>query len=451
MALHQQTYQYILVLGGGESGTGTALLAKKLGMNVFVSEQNEIKYKYKSQLIKHNIPFEEHGHSSNHFEKADLIVVSPGIPKSAKAFEHLKAETPVVSEIEFASWYSNAFIIAITGSNGKTTTTLLTGHLLKKAGLDVCVAGNVGNSFAEALSRSDHDYFVLEVSSFQLDTIVHFKPDIAILTNITPDHLDRYDHDFSVYAASKMRITMNQDRASAFIYCADDPATMKFLKKYPSAAKQYPFTLESTIDSEGAFMKNGKIYFKTSNTIISMTLEELALQGKHNIYNSLAAGLAGKLINIRKESLRASFSEYQNVEHRLEYVAAVHGASYYNDSKATNVNATWYALEYFDKPIIWIAGGIDKGNDYSSLLPMVRQKVKALICLGTDNATLHKAFDGVVEQIIDTTSAEQAVAVASLLASKNDVVLLSPACASFDLFDSYEDRGNQFKNAVKSL
>lgn len=451
MDLRKQTYQHIVVLGGGESGTGAALLAKKQGWDVFVSDNSIIKTKYKNKLLDHAIPFEEQGHTADHFKKADLIIISPGIPKSIKAFEWIKKETPVVSEIEFASWFTKAFIIAVTGSNGKTTTTLLTGHILRKAGLDVCVAGNIGDSFAEALTHADHEYFVLEISSFQLDDIVHFKPDIAILTNITPDHLDRYNNDFNAYSASKMRIGMNQLSHDAFIYCADDPQTIKALQQHPTAAKKYPITLQSTIDFEGAYVKDNKIYFKTSNTLISMTLEELALQGKHNTYNSLAAGLAGRLINIRKESLRASFADYQNVDHRLEFVATVHGAAYYNDSKATNVNATWYALEYFDKPIIWIAGGVDKGNDYSSLLPMVRQKVKAIVCLGKNNQAIHDAFEAVVEQIIDADSAEQAVVVSSLIAAKNDVVLLSPACASFDLFENYEDRGNKFKSAVNSL
>ncbi len=451
MYQHYPTYHQILVLGAGESGTGAALLAQKHGMNVLVSDTGHIKPTYKELLATHQIPYEESGHTITAVQQADLIVVSPGIPAHAKVFSMVRPETPIISEIEFASWFTNAHITAVTGSNGKTTTALLTGHIMRQAGLDVCVAGNVGNSFAAELTNTDHEYFVLELSSFQLDRIQTFKPHIAILTNITPDHLDHYNNDFQAYADSKMRITLNQGKQDALIYCADDAVIDNQLKKATVAAKTYPFTINNSLPGEGAYIHQNELHINISNTHFSMTIEELALQGKHNLYNSLAAGMAARLIDIRKESLKASLSNYQNVEHRLEYVANVHGVAYYNDSKATNVNATWYALESFDGPIVWIAGGQDKGNDYTMLLPLVRQKVKAIVCLGKDNRSIHEAFSNIVPTIVDTISADQAVLAASLLAKKNDIVLLSPACASFDLFENFEERGNLFKAAVRSL
>jgi UDP-N-acetylmuramoylalanine--D-glutamate ligase len=438
------------VLGGSESGVGAALLAKKHGLDVFVSDAGIIKPKYKAILQSHKILFEEQRHSINRIPDIDLVIKSPGISDSAPIIQTVKKTKPVVSEIEFASWFTNAKIIGITGSNGKTTTTLLTGHILRSEGTDVCVAGNVGHSFAGQLAENEHDVFVLELSSFQLDDVIDFRPDIAVITNITPDHLDRYDHDFDKYAKAKLRITMNQRADDALVYCADDAETEKQIRLHNIKAKKYPFSIFNS-EKVCAFTENGKLNINIYNNSLTMTLEELALQGRHNTYNSMAAGISARLINIRKETVRQSLSDYQNIAHRLEFVANVHGASYYNDSKATNVNSAWYALEHFDRPIIWIAGGVDKGNDYSSLLPLVQKKVKAIVCLGTDNKTLHDTFKDHVEMMVDVDSAEQAVAVASLLAAKNDIVLLSPACASFDLFENFEERGDKFKSAVKSL
>ena len=443
-------YRHIAILGGGESGTGAALLAVSKGLQVFVSDTALIPEHYKEILVQNNIPFEEGGHSQSKLAACDLVIKSPGIPNESAIIQQLNP-IEVVSEIEFASWFTKAHIIAVTGSNGKTTTSLLIGHILKNAELDVCVAGNVGKSFAAILAERDHDYFVLELSSFQLDGIVDFKADIAIITNITPDHLDRYQGDIQTYAASKMRITMNQSTDNAFVFCADDQETLHQIKKFNPQAQALSFSLGAKAQQDGAFIEQNKLTINIKSNHFTMTLEELALQGKHNTYNSMAAGIAAKLIGIRNENIKKSLSDYQNIEHRLEYVANVHGISYYNDSKATNVNSTWYALENFNKPIIWIVGGVDKGNDYSILVPLVREKVKAIICLGKDNSRIREAFGMLTDQIFDADSAEQAVALSSFLAAKNEIVLLSPACASFDLFDNFEDRGNQFKQAVKSL
>lgn len=450
MTKHQNIYTNIVVLGGGESGTGAALLAARKGYKVFVSEYAQIKPEFKKILSENGIAFEEGGHSAEIVSKAGLVIKSPGISDRAPILQEV-AGADIISEIEFASWFTKAKIIGITGSNGKTTTTLLTGHIMKKAGLDVCVAGNVGTSFAANLAHSDHDYFVLELSSFQLDGIVHFRPDIAIITNITPDHLDRYDYSFEAYAKSKSRICMNQTADDTLIYCADDAASVEILGSLNTHPRRIALGSTPTTASTGGYFSDNQLFFNINPNPFTMTIEELALQGRHNMYNTLAAGLTAKIIGIRNETIKQSMSDYQNVAHRLEYVANVHGVSFYNDSKATNVNSTWYALEYFNRPIIWIAGGVDKGNDYSKLVPLVRQKVKAIVCLGTDNQKLHEVFEGKVETIVNTDSAEQAVGVAALLAAKNDIVLLSPACASFDLFENYEDRGNQFKMAVKSL
>ncbi len=450
MNQRRNTYQHILILGAGESGVGAALLAHKNGLDVFVTDSGKIKEGYRQILQQAHIPFEEKGHKTEHLLWADLIIKSPGIADEIPFLSGFD-KARIVSEIEFASWFTSAKIIAVSGSNGKTTTTLLLGHILQSAGLDVCVAGNVGKSFAASLSESDHDYFVLELSSFQLDGTQDFRANIAILTNITPDHLDRYQHSFEAYARSKFRITQNQLASDAFIYCADDEMTIQQINLQPTKAQLFPFVINKTSGYQGAYELNGKLHFEIQQNTFNMTLEQLALQGRHNVYNSLAAGLAAKIIGIRNETIKKSLSDFQNVAHRLEYVANVHGVSYYNDSKATNVNSVWYALEMFDRPIVWIAGGIDKGNDYSMLKPLVAQKVKALVCLGKDNSALFHAFEGVVEHITETQSVENAVVIASFFASKNDVVLLSPACASFDLFENYEDRGNQFKNAVRSL
>lgn len=445
-------YHQIVVLGAGESGCGAAILAKKQGMEVFVSDAGKIKEKFKRFLIENNIPHEELQHTEKRILQADLIIKSPGIPEEVAIIKKIrKAGIDLVSEIEFASWFTDAFLIAITGSNGKTTTTSLLGHIMKNAGLDVCVAGNIGNSFAAALAEGDHAYFVLEISSFQLDDIVDFRPDIAVLLNITRNHLDRYQNNFEAYTASKMRIIKNQTAENCLVFNADDALIQSELAKYPAKAKLFPISIEKEIKTQGAFVSNNLINIHVNQTKFNMTLEQLALQGKHNASNSMAAGLPAKLLDIRSESLKQSMSDFQNIAHRIEYVANVHGISYYNDSKATTVNAAWYALESMTKPVIWVAGGIDKGNDYKSLLPLVRDKVKALICLGLDNQKLIETFAPHIEHIAEADNAKQAVLIASVLAQNGDVVLLSPACSSFDLFESYEDRGNQFKEAVNAL
>ncbi len=452
MKLSEQKYQKIVVLGAGESGLGAAMLARKMGREVYVSDSGKIAETYQQQLTAHQLEYEEGKHTFEPILQADLIVKSPGIPDQAPVIMAAKSkEIPVISEIEFASWFSQAFIIGITGTNGKTTTTALTAYILQQAGLDVRVAGNIGKSFAAALAEADHEYFVLELSSFQLDGIVDFRPDIAVLLNITPDHLDRYGNRFEAYAEAKWRITKNITEQDAFIYNTDDDVINKLLINNNIKTRKFPISLQKRLTKEGAFLANNKINITINKQNFHMTLEQLALQGKHNAYNSMAAGVAAKLLDIRKESLKQSLSDFQNIAHRIEFVANVHGVAYYNDSKATNVNATWYALETMDRPVVWIAGGQDKGNDYSSLVPLVKQKVKALICLGADNNKLKQFFGELIEPIIETRSVEQAVMAASMIASKGDVVLLSPACASFDLFRNFEERGDMFKDAVKAL
>jgi UDP-N-acetylmuramoylalanine--D-glutamate ligase len=444
--------QKIAILGAGESGTGAAILAKKNGYEVFVSDKGEIKEKYSNVLFKAGIAFEEGRHSESLILSSDEVIKSPGIPDSAPIIlQLLKKGAPVISEIEFANRYTKAKKICITGSNGKTTTTLLTYHILKNAGFNVGVAGNVGSSFAMQVAEQNFDWYVLEISSFQLDNMYDFKADIAILTNITPDHMDRYDHRFENYIESKFRITRNQDKNDAFIYCKDDEVSSAEVDKREIAATVYPFTAFSTLQQAGAYSNGKQLTIHIHNDPFIMTLEELALQGRHNLYNSMAAGIAGRLLDIRKENIRQSMSDFQNVDHRLEYVARIHGIEFINDSKATNVNSTWFALESIDKPIIWIAGGIDKGNEYSRLFEMVKRKVKALICLGIDNSIIIDTFRDKVESVYETQSAQQAVLLAYSIGKPGDVVLLSPSCASFDLFENYEDRGNQFKSAVKSL
>ncbi len=442
----------ITILGAGESGTGAALLAQKKGFEVFVSDGGKIKEKYINVLSKAGIAFEEGGHSFNRALEADEVIKSPGIPDTVPFIVQLeKKGIPIISEIEFAARYTKAKKICITGSNGKTTTTLLTWHILKNAGFNVGLAGNVGQSFAWQVAEQEFDWYVLEISSFQLDNMFDFKADIAILTNITPDHLDRYDHKFKNYIDSKFRITRNQTPADAFIYCLDDEVTKAEISRRTFTAKCYPFTAFGTLDQPGAYSIDRKLFINPNNDPFIMTLEELALQGRHNLYNTMAAGIAGRLVDIRKNSIRQSLSDFQNVDHRLEYVARIHGIEFINDSKATNVNSTWFALESISKPVIWIAGGIDKGNDYSKLFDMVKGKVKTIICLGADNTKIIEIFRDKVEALYETNSAEQAVMLAYSIGRPGDVVLLSPACASFDLFENYEDRGNQFKTAVKKL
>ncbi len=448
MSSHYQ----IVVLGGGESGVGAALLAKKKGVSVFVSDINRIQQKYRSVLEHNEIDFEDEGHSYEVILSANEVIKSPGIPDSAKLIVSIKEhKIPVISEIEFGARYTNAKLICITGSNGKTTTSLLTYHILKSGGLNVGLAGNIGDSFAKQVAQCNYDVYVLEISSFQLDGMYNVVPHIAILLNITPDHLDRYDNSFDNYTDSKFRIIQNQTEKEALIYCGDDPVIVNRLASMEIKPVPYVISIKDTSVKNGAIIKDKEIIIIDNKTEIKMTLEQLALQGKHNIYNSMAAGIAGKLMDIRRETLKQSLSDFHNVAHRLEYVSSVHGINFINDSKATNVNASWYAIEYYDKPIIWIAGGQDKANDYSQLSELVKKKVKAIVCLGEDNSTLHEAFGDCVETIVDTNSAFQAVNTAYQLAKKGDIVLLSPACASFDLFENYEDRGNQFKTAVKEL
>lgn len=442
----------IAILGGGESGVGAAILAQKEGFDVFLSDFGAIPSQYKERLLELNIRFEEHQHTQEEILKAVEVIKSPGIPDTAGIIVAIKAKKiPVVSEIEFAKRYTNAKTICITGSNGKTTTTMLTYHILKNAGLNVGLAGNIGHSFAAQVATENFDWYVLELSSFMLDDMYDFKADIAVLLNITPDHLDRYEYKLGNYAASKMRITRNQDSEDVFIYCADDEETLKVLKDTKVKAKRYPFSIRKKIES-GAYLESNNIHININlNDQLTMSITELALQGKHNIYNSMASGIVAKVLDIRNSAIRESMGDFKNVEHRLEHVAKISGVDYINDSKATNVNSTWYALESVSADVILIMGGVDKGNDYDMLKDIVKQKVKAIVCLGKDNKRIHEAFEDDVEIIVNTFSAHEAVQVAYHLAKKGDTVLLSPACASFDLFKNYEDRGNQFKAAVKEL
>ncbi|MEX0291354.1 MAG: UDP-N-acetylmuramoyl-L-alanine--D-glutamate ligase [Flavobacteriaceae bacterium] len=441
----------LVILGGGESGVGTAILGKQKGYEVFVSDKGKIKEKYKNVLEHFEIDWEEEQHTESLILNADLVMKSPGIPDKIPLIEQLVVKgIPVISEIEFASRYTNATIIGITGSNGKTTTTMLTYHILKSGGLNVGMAGNIGDSFARMITEKDHDYYVLEISSFQLDGIMDFRPNIAVITNISPDHLDRYDYSFEKYIASKFRITENQTTDDFFIYDADDEALAKGLKKHPVQSKKLPFSLHKKM-IEGAEVHNEHIAIKTDNNTLEMTTDNLALEGKHNLKNTMAAATVAKLVGIRKETIRESVTNFQGAEHRLEKVLKIHHVQYINDSKATNVNATYYALDSMSAPTVWIVGGVDKGNDYKELMPLVREKVKAIICLGLDNSKIKDAFGNVVDLMVETFAMSEAVKVAYKIADRGDTVLLSPACASFDLFENYEDRGNQFKEEIKNL
>ncbi len=442
----------IVVLGAAESGIGAALLAQKLGFDVFVSDKKTINEGYKQSLVQHRIAFEENGHSMPKILAAHEVIISPGIPLQIPMVQQIKAaDIPVISEIEFAYRHTKAHLIAITGSNGKSTTATLTYELLKAGGLDVALAGNIGKSFAATLAERDHDYFVLEISSFQLDSMFKFKADVAILLNITPDHLDRYNYQFDAYAQSKMRIGMNQTSSDVFIYNADDIEITNRINKLNTPARLLPFSQNQELQNEGAYRLNQELIFKINNDNFTMNIEKLALQGRHNAYNTMAGGIAAKLQEIRKESIKNCLIDFQGIAHRLEKIADVRGVSFINDSKATNVNSTWYALESMSKPVVLILGGQDKGNDYSSLIELSREKVKAIVCLGIDNRKIFENFNGVVPTIIETMTASEAVQSAFYLASPGDVVLLSPACASFDLFESYEDRGNRFRRAVQDL
>ncbi|UCG28906.1 MAG: UDP-N-acetylmuramoyl-L-alanine--D-glutamate ligase [Bacteroidales bacterium] len=441
----------IVILGAGESGVGAAVLAKKKGFIPFVSDNGSIREPYKSVLVKHGILWEEGKHSADLILDAVEVIKSPGIPEDSKVVKAIIAKgIPMVSEIEFAYRYTKAKKICITGSNGKTTTSCMIYHMLKKAGMKTVLAGNVGKSFALQVAEGDYDYYVIELSSFQLDGMVDFRADIAILMNITPDHLDRYGYDMKRYIESKFRITRNQSVDDYFIYCFDDEIIKANMNRVKGNAKTLSFSLD-TFDNQAAYVKQEIVNFHINKDHFTMSIHDLALKGKHNAYNSMAAGIAGQLLNIRKEMIRASLSDFQGVEHRLEPVIKVHGIQFINDSKATNVNSSWYALESMTDNVIWIAGGIDKGNDYNILKDLVTRKVKAIICLGKDNSKLHKAFAECTESIVDTNSMAEAVRTAYYLGKKGDTVLLSPACASFDLFENYEDRGRQFKQAVRAL
>ena len=441
----------IVVLGGGESGVGSAVLAKVKGFDVFLSDMGKISEEYASTLKKWDIPFEEGKHSEELILNADEVIKSPGIPSTAPMIQKIEGHgIGIISEIEFAGRYDSAKKICITGSNGKTTTTSLIYHLLQQAGLNVGLGGNIGKSYAYQVATENFDIYVLELSSFQLDNVYDFKADIAIITNITPDHLDRYGHNMENYVKAKFRITRNMSNDDCFIFCSDDEITINHLNQIVVKAQKLPFTQKGEVE-QGAFVKNDKMVVRYKEDECDMFLQELALGGKHNVYNSMAAAIAAKVMDIDNEAIRNGLSTFQAVEHRLEKVLSIGDVLYVNDSKATNVDAAWYALECQTRPVVWIAGGTDKGNDYSSLLPLVKEKVKALICMGVDNAKLHASFGDIVTEIHDVTSAEDAVKKAHELACAGDVVLLSPCCASFDLFKNYEDRGRQFKEAVRNL
>lgn len=444
----------LVILGSGESGTGAAILAQQKGYDVFVSDAGVIADAHKLELQAVGVAFEEGSHTESLIINATEVIKSPGISNKAPLVEKLtELGIPVISEIEFAARYTDAKTICITGTNGKTTTTSLIYHLLHKAGLSVVVGGNIGVSYARLVAHQTFDYAVLEISSFQLDNMYNFKADIAVLCNITPDHLDRYEYDLQQYVNAKYRITQNQTANDLFIYCADDPITAASQSRFKITAKQIPFTLNGT-PTPGAFIQNGMMHVNLTNeqnNLFNMYTHELSLKGKHNAYNSMAAAIIGQALNIRKETIRESLMDFQNVEHRLEKVASVGGVEFINDSKATNVNAAWYALESMEKTTIWIAGGVDKGNDYGLLKEMVKEKVRIIVCMGLDNRKIHEAFGSDVDMIVNTSSAKEAVHVAHKLAKPGEIVLLSPACASFDLFKNYEDRGRQFKNAVREL
>jgi UDP-N-acetylmuramoylalanine--D-glutamate ligase len=439
------------VLGGGESGIGTALLGKVNGYEVFVSDNGIIADSYKQVLINNDIQFEEKGHSESLLLSADVVMKSPGIPETVSIVQVLIDNgVSVISEIEFATQFTTALIVGITGSNGKTTTTMLTHHILNKEKFNVGIAGNIGKSYALQVANDKYEMYVLELSSFQLDGIKDFAPHIAIITNITPDHLDRYDYKLENYIDSKFRITMNQTENDYLIYDADDEIILNWLKNNNTKAQLLPFSLEKTFE-KGAHIEEDNIIINTNTDKLKMEITSLALQGKHNVKNSMAAAITAQLLKVRKQTIRESLEDFEGAEHRLERVLKINGVEYINDSKATNVNATFYALDSMNSPTVWIVGGVDKGNDYFDLMPLVREKVKAIICLGADNQKIIQAFGSVIDLVVETAGVEEAVKVAYKIAEKGDSVLLSPACASFDLFENYEDRGRQFKNAIREL
>lgn len=441
----------IVILGAGESGAGSALLAKKKGFDVFVSDKGQIKEKYKEILDNNRIRWEEGMHTEKMILSADEVIKSPGIPENAPLLDVIhKKGISVISEIEFAGRFADGVKICVTGSNGKTTVTNLIYHILKKAGKNAAMTGNIGNSFAMAVAEGGYDYYVIELSSFQLDGMYSFKADIAVLMNITPDHLDRYEYKLQNYIDSKFRVIQNQTKSDFFIYWADDPIIENELSKRVLSMTALPFSAESA-EGMAAYIEHDELIIDIQHKTNLMTIHDLALKGRHNIFNSMAAAIAGKVLNIRKDVIRESLADFQGVEHRLEPVITVCGINFINDSKGTNVNSTWYALECMETDIVWIAGGIDKGNDYSELYTVVKQKVKAIICLGKDNRKIIEAFKDKVPTIVETTSMEEAVRSSYYLAKKGQTVLLSPACSSFDLFSNYEDRGRQFKQAVRNL
>jgi UDP-N-acetylmuramoylalanine--D-glutamate ligase len=442
----------MVILGGGESGVGAALLAKQKGYDVFLSDGSSLKDVYRNELQKAGIGFEEGKHSEELILVADEIVKSPGIPEKNELVKKIRAKgISIISEIELAYRFKGeSKIVAITGSNGKTTTTALTHHIFKTAGVDCVLVGNIGYSFAKQIAEDPKPVYIAEISSFQLDDIKEFRPDIAILTNITEDHLDRYEYKFENYIRSKFRISMNQQPGDYFIYCADDEVTIKYLDKFNIQSTKLPISMKRELPN-GAFIKDGDMYVRTTGEYMTMSVFDFALKGKHNQYNTMAACIAGATMELRKEKIRDAVATFQTLEHRMEYVSTVRGVEFINDSKATNVNSTWYALESMTKPTVLILGGVDKGNDYSLMAELVKEKVKTIVCMGKDNAKIHEAFSGMVDTIVDTASANEAVQAAFHFAAKGDAVLLSPACASFDLFKNYEDRGDQFKRAVREL
>ena len=442
----------LVILGGGESGTGAAILGKQKGWEVFLSDKSSLKEVYKKELDAKGIRWEEGQHTESEILSADCIIKSPGIPHKVPIVQQAKAKgIEIISEIEFASRYTDAKIIAITGSNGKTTTTTLVYHLLKEAGLSVAVGGNIGYSFARLVAQEPKEYYVLEISSFQLDDITSFHPHIALLLNITPDHLDRYNYEFQNYIDAKMRITEFQQAADYLIYDADDPVTVQEIGKGQVKAQLLPFSLEKTFEKGAWSLDEKNMYVNVNQNIFEMSTKDLTIKGKHNLKNAMGATMVAKLLNVRNENIRNSLMTFQGVPHRLEFVREVEGVRYINDSKATNVNSVYYALDSMEEGLVWIVGGQDKGNDYTPLIPYVSKKVKAIVCLGLDNQKIIQTFQSIVPTIIETHSMEDAVQVGRGLSQEGDTVLLSPACASFDLFQSYEDRGNQFKHYVNML
>jgi UDP-N-acetylmuramoylalanine--D-glutamate ligase len=442
----------IVILGAGESGAGAAVLAKQRGYDVFVSDAGAIKEPWRGELEAHGIAYEDGQHSVERILEADEVMKSPGIPESNPLVQQIRAKgIPIISEVELAYRYKgNSKIIAITGSNGKTTTTSMIYHMCHTAGLDCALVGNIGFSFARQVAEQPRQWYIAEISSFQLDDIQTFRPDIAVLTNITEDHLDRYNYQMQGYIDSKFSIARNQQAGDVFIYCADDPVTVANINNYPIHSTLLPFTMSKQLP-QGAYIANTKMHIKWRSEEMAMSIDDFKLKGKHNQYNSMAASLAATAADIKKESVRDALTTFQSLEHRMETVMSIKGVEFINDSKATNMNSTWYALESMEKPTILILGGVDKGNDYETIMDLVKEKVKAIVCLGTDNRKIHEAFGNTVELMVNTTSAKEAVQAAFHFAEKGDVVLLSPGCASFDLFKNYEDRGNQFKQAVKDL